>query len=144
MKPNTFIVYCSPAGTTRHVAGVIERELNRFQAELHTLDLGRERDWSPFQNLIKSAEKACLFIGSPVYRGFAVPPIMAFIKALAQVQGAYTVPFVTWGAVTSGIALWQMGKALESKGFSIAGAIKAYTTLTFGFCHFIKGFLFTG
>jgi len=32
MKPNTVIVFCSPAGTTRHVAVVIHGELNRLQA----------------------------------------------------------------------------------------------------------------
>jgi ferredoxin len=34
------------------------------------------------------------------------------------------VPFVTWGKACSGLALWQMGKALIEKGFSLAGAAK--------------------
>jgi ferredoxin len=34
------------------------------------------------------------------------------------------VPFVTWGGALSGIALWQMGQALVSKGFTLVGAAK--------------------
>jgi ferredoxin len=125
MNPKTFIVFCSPAGATRHVADVIGRELNRLRADVLSFDLGRERDWSGVQKVIASAaEGACLFIGSPVYRAFAIPPVMTFIQTLSKVQQINAVPFVTWGAVSSGIALWQMGKSLEDKGFCISGAIK--------------------
>ena len=127
MKPKTFIVFCSPAGSTRHVASVIEKELESMEADVHALDLKDQKDWSTFQNLITSAGKnACLFIGSPVYRSLAVPPVMSFIKDIHQVNQTYAVPFATWGGVSSGITLWQMGKALEEKGFAIAGAAKVF------------------
>ncbi|MFC1816607.1 EFR1 family ferrodoxin [Thermodesulfobacteriota bacterium] len=126
MNPGMFIVFSSPAGSTRHIAAVIEKELKRLHADVKSLDLKNQKELSTFQNLITSAEKnACLFIGSPVYRGLAVPPIMSFIKTLGQNHHHYAVPFATWGGASSGIALWQMGKALKDKGFELAGAAKA-------------------
>ena len=125
METMMFVVFCSPAGSTRHVAGVIEKELRRLQAEIFSLDLGRERDWSQALASIKAAGKnACLFIGSPVYRNLTVPPVKKFIEALPDVQKSCAIPFVTWGGAVSGIALWEMGKALCDKGFIIAGAAK--------------------
>jgi ferredoxin/flavodoxin len=127
MKPEAFIVFSSPAGSTRHVAAVIEKELIRMAADVQSLDLKDQSKWSKFQNLIMSAAKnACLFIGSPVYRGLAVPPVMSFIEGLGQVKQHYVVPLATWGGASSGIALWQMGKALKDKGFAIAGAAKVF------------------
>jgi len=59
-----FIVFSSPAGSTRHIAAVIEKELKRLRADVESLDLKNQKELSTFQNLISSAEKnACLFIG---------------------------------------------------------------------------------
>jgi ferredoxin len=69
-----------------------------------------------------SGKGDCLFIGSPVYRDMAVPPVMSFIGELPRAKNVAAVPFAAWGAVTSGIALWQMGQALKKKGFLLAGA----------------------
>jgi ferredoxin len=49
---------------------------------------------------------------------------MRFIDTLPDMEGKFAVPFVTWGAACSGIALWQMARALTSKGCRIAGAAK--------------------
>ena len=35
-----------------------------------------------------------------------------------------SVPFVTWGAVTSGVALFEMARALEEKGYPVRAAVK--------------------
>jgi len=126
MNPKVFIVFSSPAGSTRHVAAVIEKELRRLQADVESLDLKQQEQWPAFQDMITAAgKKACLFIGSPVYRGLAVPPVMAFIDALGQNRHHYAVPFATWGGASSGSALWQMGNALKKKGFELAGAAKS-------------------
>lgn len=125
MKTKAFVVFISPAGATRHVARVIEQELKQMGADVSTLDLKNLKKWTEFQNLITSAQpNSCLFIGSPVYRGLAVPPVMSFINALGQAHQKYAVPFATWGGSSSGSALWQMGTLLKDKGFSIAGALK--------------------
>ncbi|GBC62472.1 4Fe-4S ferredoxin [Desulfonema ishimotonii] len=120
-----FIVYCSPAGATRHVAEVIENQAGELGAETVLLDLGTKADSAPVTAQIAAAgENACLFIGSPVYASHAVPPVTDFINGLPEKTGASAVPFVTWGAVTSGIALHDMGKKLGEKGFRLAGAAK--------------------
>jgi ferredoxin len=68
--------------------------------------------------------KSCLFIGSPVYVSHAVPPVMEFIAELKEDTGAFAVPFVTWGGACSGISLYEMGKELISRGFTLLGAAK--------------------
>jgi ferredoxin/flavodoxin len=120
-----FIVYSSPSGSTRKVAKVIEEELRRRSVDVHSLDLSQAAHLTEFLNSIKTAgRQACLFIGSPVYRDAAVPPVVDAIEKLPHLEGAFAVPFVTWGQACSGMALWQMGSALRDKGFKIAGAAK--------------------
>ncbi len=123
MSNKIFVVYCSPSGSTRKLARKIERTLADQSVEVNLLDLSVSHNRSAILDLIGGAgEGDCLFVGSPVYRDVAVPPVAAFIESLPSVEGVAAVPFVTWGAVTSGIALWQMGRALVDKGFVLAGA----------------------
>jgi ferredoxin len=125
MGTQWFVVFCSPAGSTRHVADVVAAQVRTLSADVHLLDLGKERDWSPALTAIDAAgSDVCLFIGSPVYRDLAVPPVMSFIERLSAMTGGNAVPFVTWGHAASGIALWQMGTALKNKGLLLAGAAK--------------------
>jgi ferredoxin/flavodoxin len=120
-----FIAFCSPAGSTGHVARVIADALEERSIIIHLLDLGAGQDPSPFIALLKTADADdCFFVGSPVYRDVAVPPVMKFLNELPVVNNCQAVPFVTWGGAISGIALWQMGKTLREKGFSLAGAAK--------------------
>jgi ferredoxin/flavodoxin len=118
------IVYCSPAGTTRQVAQMIAKCLENLSIEVTLFDLGEERDHGAVLNPIKTARNMCLFIGSPVYVSHAVPPVMNFIENLPENTKLPAVPFVTWGAVTSGIALYEMGRALQAKGMNVMGAAK--------------------
>ena len=119
------IAYCSPAGSTHHVAEVIHRSFNQRNVDAVMLDLAKDHGRPAVLDVIKTADqKVCLFIGSPVYRDVAIPPVMNFIEALPQLKGNYAVPFVTWGQACSGVALWQMSAALMKKGFRIAGAAK--------------------
>ena len=53
-----------------------------------------------------------------------VPPVMDFIGSLKETPGAGAVPFVTYGAVNSGVALHDLGQALTEKGFHLWGAAK--------------------
>jgi len=125
MNFKVFVVFCSPAGSTRHVAEIIKEEFNERNAEVVVLDLGKQRDFSATLEALKAAgAHACLFIGSPVYRDVTIPPVIKFIETLPKTDGACAVPFVTWGKACSGVALWQMGHALMKKGFSIVGAAK--------------------
>ena len=121
-----FIVFCSPAGSTRHVADVIVKSLKDRSIDVQQLDLGIVSDPSRFIEKMQAAGQAgaCLFVGSPVYRDMAVPPVMAFLDQLPVSAGLSAVPFVTWGGANSGVALWQMGQVLESKGVHLVGAAK--------------------
>jgi len=120
-----FVVYCSPAGATRHVAQIVENTLRSLGNEVILFDVGKDRDVSPLLSKLKRApEETCLYIGSPVYASHAVPPIMAFIAELPDVSKGYAVPFVTWGGASSGIALYEMGTLLHKKGFALLGAAK--------------------
>jgi ferredoxin len=123
MRSRAFIAYLSPAGTTRRVARRIEETILELGVEVNTLDLGISRRYKAFRDMVASMEaEDCLFVGSAVYRDVVVPPLMEFIEALPEVRQGAAVPFATWGAVTSGIALWLMGRALQKKGFALAGA----------------------
>ena len=68
--------------------------------------------------------ETCLWIGSPVYVDHPVPPIETFISRLPQSNGCCAVPFVTWGGVTSGTALYEMAQGLIRKEYVLIGAAK--------------------
>jgi len=126
-----FVVYFSPAGTTRHVARTIETALSAGETPV-VYDLGKQVDYSPVLSQIQAEQDSiCLYIGSPVYAGHAVPQVMDFISQLPEKKSAASVPFITWGAVTSGIALYEMAEALNAKGYSVRGAAKIVAVHSF-------------
>lgn len=122
---NAFVIYCSPAGSTRHVAEIIGKTLDSLGHTAVMIDLcGTAGAAVAASRAREISQDSLLFIGSPVYAFHAVPPVMEFIEHLPDNGRGYSVPFVTWGAVTSGIALHEMGKLLDKKGFPILGAAK--------------------
>jgi ferredoxin/flavodoxin len=125
-KKKVFIVYFSPAGSTRHVAGVIEKQFQALGTDVWVLDLGECSDGATeiSRQIEESKGNSCLFIGSPVYVSHAVPLVMECIAGLTENTGTFAVPFVTWGGVCSGISLFEMGNALLNKGITVLGAAK--------------------
>jgi ferredoxin/flavodoxin len=126
-KKKVFIVYFSPAGSTRHVAEVVEKRFTMLGAEVSLFNLaqcGNDVAMTISQQIAVSESKSCLFIGSPVYVSHAVPLVMECIAGLKENTGAYAVPFVTWGGACSGISLYEMGKELINRGFTLLGAAK--------------------
>ena len=124
-KVKSLIVYLSPAGTTRHVSKVIEKKLKELGCEVELYDLGKKEDYTKLNEKIKEGfENCCLWVGSPVYAGHAVPQITSFISSLPDGKGNFAVPFVTFGVVTSGLALDEMGRAFADKGYTVLGAAK--------------------
>jgi hypothetical protein len=117
--------YCSPNGSTRHVAEVMTKRLSESGRVEAVLDLGTrncDKELPPaFRN---PDQQTCLWIGSPVYVNHPVPPIETFISRLPPSNGCCAVLFVTWGGVTSGTALYQMAQALMQKGCILVGAAK--------------------
>ncbi|MFZ7112887.1 MAG: EFR1 family ferrodoxin [Desulfatiglandales bacterium] len=120
-----FIAYCSPAGSTQHVARVMERKLRSLEVPVTVIDLARETDLPLIISQIREAGgNLCLYVGSPVYALHPLPPVMTFIEALPVVNGGYSVPFITWGGVNSGTALHTMERALNKKGYPALGGAK--------------------
>ena len=123
--PKAFIVYSSPAGTTRHVARVIENTLKDRGYKCGVTDLGNKDDCLNLNSKVKDlATDHCLWVGTPVYTGHAVPQVTRFISGLPESTGSCAVPFVTWGGVSSGLALYEMGRGLSEKGYTVLGAAK--------------------
>ena len=61
------IAYCSPAGSTRQVAEIIQQAFNQRKADVILLDLAKNHERSAALDEIKTTDQqVCLFIGSPV------------------------------------------------------------------------------
>jgi ferredoxin/flavodoxin len=123
------IVYCSPAGSTEHVARHLKEKIRALGVPVDLIDLAHEPDMAFIISQLPAArDNLCFYIGSPVYGGYPIPPVMEFISRLPKAESGYSVPFVTYGGVSSGIALQLMGQALEGRGYSILGAAKVMAT----------------
>ena len=109
-----YIACFSPAGTTRKVAERIRQTLQRHKIEAVLADLSVHG--SPLASVLQNAAGPfVLWLGSPVYCDHALPPVMAQIAALPDGLKGYSVPYVSWGGVCSGLALMEMGHALAAK-----------------------------
>jgi ferredoxin len=119
------IAFFSPAGSTRYVAKSINNRLIQKNFDTLLVDIG-ENDQSPHEKLKSMLQDpCCLWIGSPVYCDHAIPLVHAFIERLpAPSSRRYAVPFVTWGGVTSGLALLEMAQQLLEKDCLLLGAAK--------------------
>lgn len=115
------IVYFSPAGTTRAVAVFLAITLRQRGAKVSMVDLGAggvedpSADWP---------QHCCLWVGSPVYCDHAVPLVEDFIHDLPTECGGFSVPFATWGGVTSGLTLLELAAQLSAHGYVPLGAAK--------------------
>lgn len=124
---NTYavIAFCSPNGTTKTAAETIAGDLRQQGITCTLVDLGvtgeKNNGLGIITGLMQKSETPLIFCGSPVYGSQAIPPVMDFINGLPHGNGAAAVPFVTWGGVTRGYALYQMSKALQDKGYTVAG-----------------------
>ncbi|MCX8044808.1 MAG: EFR1 family ferrodoxin [Desulfobacterota bacterium] len=117
-----FIVYSSPAGSTKKVARAMNEILWKQGMKTFAADLADPIATATVLRHIAASEDHCLCIGSPVYACHAVPPVTSFIAELPAKKNCCAVPFITWGCVTSGLALYEMAEALVQKGYHIAGA----------------------
>lgn len=118
-----WVAYFSPAGTTRQVAEIIAQEGERRGQSVELQDLaGRETDAGRIHEDFSPGD--VLFVGSPVYARHPVPHVMEFLSKLPDTPGSFAAPFVTYGVVTSGRALYDMAKIMDSKGLQVLGGIK--------------------
>jgi ferredoxin len=118
-----WVTYCSPAGTTRQVAEIIAQEAERQGQSVELQDLaGREADAGRIRDNLSHGD--VLFVGSPVYAGQSIPNVMEFLSTLPSAPGAFAAPFVTYGGVNGGQALYDMAKIMDSKDLQVLGGIK--------------------
>jgi len=126
------IVVFSPSGNTLKVGSMLEKQLSMRGAEVQLVDatgnktLFRERDPSRFlaENV---GPHDMLCIGGPVYAHHMHYNVLDLIKALPRPGngwGKYAVPFVTYGTVSSGVALEDAAKMLRRTGRSPVFAMK--------------------
>jgi len=81
---SAFVAFCSPAGSTGHVAQVLSDFLTEKAVTVHLLDLGAGQDASRFLKLLKTAgPDDCLFVGSPVYRELAIRTMTTIARCAA-------------------------------------------------------------
>ncbi|MCL2459709.1 MAG: EFR1 family ferrodoxin [Desulfobulbus sp.] len=123
--PKHIIAFFSPAGSTRCIANAIHNRLIQKKFDPLLVDLGK-KDQSSSENFTSPLKTpCCLWIGSPVYCDHAVSLVHAFIEQLpVPASRCHAVPFVTWGGVTSGLALLEMAQQLLEKGYIPVGAAK--------------------
>ncbi|MGM0418883.1 MAG: EFR1 family ferrodoxin [Thermodesulfobacteriota bacterium] len=120
---NAVIAYISPAGSTRESALTLKKELESKGIEVSLFEVGRKNSFKPVKKALEK-ENTLFFIGSPVYVNRMLPHIPELIEFIENKKNIPVIPFVTWGCVTSGIALYDAGKKLTENNFIFSGALK--------------------
>ncbi|WP_455391882.1 EFR1 family ferrodoxin [[Eubacterium] cellulosolvens] len=124
------IIVFSPTGNTLKVGKMLEKSLLARNAKVQLIDITRDRKLfherdvkSYLEENIKEHDVLC--IGSPVYAHHLHYNVKKLIKSLPPVGngwGKFSIPFVTYGGINSGIALHEGAKLLKRSGrTNIAG-----------------------
>lgn len=126
------IVVFSPSGNTLKVARMIEENLNCKNVQVQLLDITRngrlfhEKHSEDFLNEhVKKHD--VLLIGAPVYAHHMHYNMMDVIRSLPKAEGKWSklaVPFVTYGGISSGIALYEAAKILKKTGRTVVSGMK--------------------
>ena len=131
------IALCSPGGATSRVALEIEKTLNGFAVETERAAVCKPAERDRLLRLVGERQDAyhLIFLGSPVYGFHPLPPVTDFISRIPSLERIYAIPFVTWGGVCSGSALYELAKALREKGALLPAAMKvlARHSMSWGF-----------
>ena len=126
------IIVFSPTGNTLKVARMLEKNLEENGVRVQLLDITRngalfhgKRYKSILNDNVKEHE--VLFIGAPVYAHHMQYNMLDLIKSLPKADerwGELAVPFVTYGGVSSGVALYEAAKLLKKTGRIVICAMK--------------------
>lgn len=134
------ILLFSPTGNTLKVGKMLETQLiaRNEQVQLYNFTrdnrIFRENNIKSYlKEIIKEHDLLC--IGSPVYAHHLHYNVKKIIKALPKPENGWAkiaVPFVTYGAINSGVALREAAKLLKHSGrFTIMGMkINAFHCMT--------------
>lgn len=119
------VVYFSPQENTRLVARWFGKFLKHSGIEVSYEDLtGKARRNIDEMDLTVIRRADILVIGAPVYANHIPPPIEWFLSVLPRARGKFAIPFITYGGVSSGVALSEMVPPLQTKGYRVVGAAK--------------------
>lgn len=118
------IIVFSPTGNTLKVAGMLEKKLKENDVQVQLLDISRngklfcEKHYKDFLN--KNVKRHdVLLVGAPVYAHHMHYNMIDIIKSLPKVDarwGKLAIPFVTYGGISSGIALFEAARILKKTG----------------------------
>jgi ferredoxin/flavodoxin len=121
---NVCVVVFSPTGNTLKVAQMLQECLRENDARVQLLDttrrhdLFRERGFARFlRSEVEPHDVLC--VGGPVYAHHMQYNVLDLVKALERPGpgwGAYAVPFVTYGTISSGVALAETARLLHRGG----------------------------
>ncbi len=129
---NAAILFFSPSGNTRGVAERIRGELLSRGWECNLTDVtGRVRTFREPGGMEKLRKELgphdVLLVGGPVYANHLHYTVLDLIGSLPLPEpgsGTFAVPFVTYGGVSSGIALREAGGALSRRGRTVVAGMK--------------------
>jgi ferredoxin/flavodoxin len=130
------IIQFSPSGNTLKVSEMLKNELEQKGQDVQFIDITREkqlfidREWSSFL-AEKVVRHDVLLIGSPVYAHHLQYHMKDLLQALPkpdQTWGKYAVPYVTYGGISSGIALKEAAGLLRKSGRKVPAGMKISTS----------------
>jgi flavodoxin len=126
------IIVFSPTGNTLKAAEMLENELKENDVQVQLLDISRigklfcEKRYERFLN--ENVRKHdVLLVGAPVYAHHMHYHMIDIIKSLPKVDerwGKLAIPFVTYGGISSGIALFEAAKILKKTGRIVVSGMK--------------------
>ena len=128
----TTIIQFSPSGNTLKVSEMLKEELERRNQEVQLIDITGERKFfleKDIHSFLREKVKQhdVLLIGGPVYAHHLQYHVQDILKALPKPDdkwGKYAVPYVTYGGISSGIALREAGKLLKKSGRIVHAGMK--------------------
>jgi len=118
------IIVFSATGNTSKVAEMLEKALIARTAEVRTLEMNRVDIFTGAGRMREFLEENalphdCICIGGPVYAGHLQRQVKNIIRALPPPGGKWgkaAIPFVTWGGISSGVALEESARLLGQSG----------------------------
>lgn len=126
------IIVFSPAGSTLKIASELEKRLISANNQVQLLNVTANRPMfkdGKFKETLEERVEAhdLICIGSPVYEKHIEWYVKIIFKNLPKPDakwGALAIPFVTYGGVSSGIALPEAVKMLKKSGRTPIAAMK--------------------
>jgi len=129
----TLIIQFSPSGNTLKVSEMIRCELVSRSQQVSLINLAGDQLF--FKNEAETRNHLLeivpphdvLLIGSPVYAHHLQYHVADLIKALPKPDGKwgkFAIPFVTYGGISSGIALKEAGELLYKSGRIVYAGMK--------------------